>query len=239
MMLPTTVRTFLVAALFSLPLSMPLHADEDGSPSALSIEPGLPEQESQEKIFFTSDRVDNDEAGVEKTETTATKEDGKGSVEGTHKEPTSPSDDGSGERTPPAEKEDNKLNPGDKPDAKNPGKHDPVQDNPPKPDQKDEINPNGLYDFENVAYFLKHCPTLLQKLYESVWFQVQTVGALTVIPFMTYKTLVHLKKLFTDKEMRGKHAVHSLLYATSGIITLKAFIQYVLELNAQAAQRKA
>lgn len=217
MMLSTTVRTFLVAALFSLPLSMPLHADEDGLPNELSFVQG---QNNAVKILSSEDTdVKNDES----------KDADEGAAAHQDKEPTSPSDEGDVEQTPPTEKKEADLNPGD---------DESEQDNPSKPNNKEDENAvKGFFGLDELTYMFNHCPILFQKLYESVWFQVQTVGALTVIPFMTYKTLIHLKKLFADKKERSKHAVRTLLYATSGIITLKAFMQYVQELNAgQAAQ---
>ncbi len=219
----TTVRTFLLVALFSLPLSMPLHADVFGLPSEWSSELGS-SKETSNPSEFTSDRQDDGETGT-KDET------GQGIEEGVPNKLLSPSTENNGEQTPPAE---GKADPQD-PQGTNPDEHKPEHNTPPKPDNKDEHELKKFFDLQDVTYLFKNCSPLVQKLYESVWFQLQTVGALTVVPFMTYKTLVHLKKLFTDKERRGKHAVRSLLYATGGILTLKAFLQYAGELNAEQA----
>lgn len=228
MILHTTIRPLLVATLFCLPLCATLLAEEGVTDGLDLIEQVT---ESSERPNEIADFTDNDAGTDELGQGVAEENDGTASEKQTLPEdkPLSPSDESSPEPTPPADEQpsldDNQS--GELPHAT--GKKN-IEQLP--QEQKDKVPATWLQDLNNFSFLKDSCPVLLDKLSASVWFQLQTVGAMVVIPFMAYKTLVHLKQIFTDKEkQRGKHILRSFLYGTSGIITLNALIQYMQTLK--------
>lgn len=218
MMLHTTIRPLLVATLFCLPFSMSLHADEVDLPNLFVHELGtsneacerLEEQvlKTQNETIFTSEPADDNGADIEN-------EGDNDNIEGAAKteELGSPNDESKIGQTPSGD------------------------DDQSSPAQQDKTSASWLQNSAALSFFKESYPVLLEKLSESVWFQLQTVGAAMIIPFMAYKTSVHIKKIFTDKEkQRGKHLLRAFLYGTSGVITIKALLQYVHSLKNDVAQ---